>query len=227
MPEEKPAPKKGLIAKLVILAVVVLVAGVLVLHGVDLGAWVMQALTVIRDAGPWAFFAAMAILPAFGAPLMFFALSAGPAFSEQLGIPGVLAAYAAAIGINIALTYWLARFGVRPWVERMVTRMGYRIPQFDEEEQFEVTLLVRVTPGPPFFVQSYLLGLGNVAFFTYLWISWAIAMVYAVGFVVFGSALIHGKGGAAVMGVSLVIAGVLVVHLVRKHLRQRRERRIG
>lgn len=224
MPEAKSAGNKKLIVKLAVLGVLVVIAGVLVLHGVNLRVWVLRGMAIIRQAGPWAFFSAMAILPAFGAPLMAFALTAGPAFSGRLGIPGVLVAYAIAIGVNIALTYWLARFAVRPWVERLVERMGYQIPQFDEEEQFEVTLLLRVTPGPPFFVQSYLLGLGNVAFFTYLWISWAIAMIYAVGFVVFGDAIIHGKGGMAVSGVSLVIAVLLVTHLVRKHLGRRRKR---
>lgn len=224
MPEAKPAPNKSLLIKLAVLGVIVLVAGVLVLHGIDLTAWVDRFMAVIRSAGPWVFFTAMAILPAFGAPLMAFALSAGPAFSERLGIGGVLAGYGVAVGMNIALTYWLARFAVRPWVERLVARMGYRIPQFDEEEQLEVTLLLRITPGPPFFVQSYLLGLGKVAFFTYLWVSWAIAMIYAVGFVVFGDAIVHGRGGMAMTGVMLFIAAAIVTHLVRKHLGGRKRK---
>jgi uncharacterized membrane protein YdjX (TVP38/TMEM64 family) len=134
-----------------------------------------------------------------------------------LGRGGVLAAYGAAIAINLALTYWLARYALRPAVERLVARMGYKIPQLAKDEHVEVTVLLRITPGPPFFLQSYLLGLGEVPFFTYMGVSWLIAMAYGVGIVLGGDAIMQGEGGMAILGVSLFIAAVIVVHLVRKH----------
>ncbi|HTX66457.1 MAG TPA: VTT domain-containing protein [Opitutaceae bacterium] len=223
------APRKGLLLKLA-------VVGVLALAAVAVGAyawggkvllaaakvWVVRGVAVIGDAGPWAFFSAMAILPAFGCPLLVFALPAGPVFVDRLGLAGVLAAYGAAAAVNMALTYWIARWALRPWIERLMARFGYRIPQIARDEQLEITLLLRITPGAPFFVQSYLLGLGNVAFGTYLWVSWIVVMIYAVGFVVFGDAIMHGKAGTAATGVSLFIAAVIVTHLVRKHLGRRR-----
>jgi uncharacterized membrane protein YdjX (TVP38/TMEM64 family) len=101
-------------------------------------------------------------------------------------------------------------------------RAGYKIPEFEPSEQIEVTLLVRITPGPPFFIQSYLLGLGQVAFVTYMWVSWLICMLYAVSIIVFGEAIIHGRSGMAVVGISLLVAVVLIVHLVRRHYGKRR-----
>jgi len=68
-----------------------------------------QLIVMIRDAGPWVFFGAMALLPAIGAPLMAFTITAGTAFANQMTMGGVLAATLFAIGMNIALTYWLAR----------------------------------------------------------------------------------------------------------------------
>jgi len=219
------ALRKGLLLKLAVLGVVVLAAlaaGAYVWGGKVLIAaakgWVVRGVAAIGDAGPWAFFSAMAVLPAFGCPLLVFALPAGPVFGERLGLAGVLAAYGAAAAVNMMLTYWIARWALRPWIERLVARFGYRIPQIARDEQVEITLLLRITPGPPFFVQSYLLGLGNVAFFTYLWVSWIIVMIYGVGFVVFGDAIMHGKAGTAATGVSLFIAAVIITHLVRKHL---------
>jgi len=217
MPEAKPVSKKGLFIKAGVLGAVVLVAAVLVLWGVDLKALLVQGMAVIGNAGPWVFFTAMALLPAVGCPLLAFALPAGPAFSGQLGLGGVLAAYGAAIAVNLALTYWLASHALRPWVERLVAHLGYKIPQFAKDEHVEVTLLLRITPGPPFFLQSYLLGLGKVSFVTYMWVSWSVAMVYGVGFVIFGDAIIHGKALMATTGVSLLIAAGIIVHLVRKH----------
>lgn len=224
MPEAEAASRKGLFIKIAVLGVVAVAAAVLVLRGVNVQALVVRGMALIGSAGPWVFFTGMALLPAVGCPLLAFALPAGPAFSGQLGLGGVLAAYGAAIAVNLVLTYWIGRYALRPWIERLVTRTGYKIPQFDKDEQLEVTLLLRITPGPPFFVQSYLLGLGNVEFFTYIWVSWSIAMAYGVGFVVFGDAIIHGKAGAAIAGVSLFIAAVIITHLVRRHLGQGRGR---
>ncbi|MGA2445469.1 MAG: VTT domain-containing protein [Opitutaceae bacterium] len=217
MPEAKPASKKGLFIKAGVLGAVVLAAAVLVLWGVDLKALLVQIMAIIGDAGPWVFFTGVALLPACGFPLMAFTLTVGPAFGAQLGLGGVLAAYGAAVGINLALTYWLACYALRPWVERLVARAGYKIPQLEEKEHLEVTLLLRITPGPPFFLQSYLLGLGRVTFLTYLWVSWTVAMAYAVGAVCFGKAIVEGRAGLAVMGVCLLIAAGIIVHLVRKH----------
>jgi uncharacterized membrane protein YdjX (TVP38/TMEM64 family) len=217
MPDARPASKKGLFIKAGVLGIAVLVVGVLMLRGLNLKALLVQIMAVIGDAGPWVFFTGVALLPAGGFPLSAFTLTAGPAFGAQLGVGGVLAAYGAAVFINLALTYWLARYALRPWVERRVARAGYQIPQLEKKEHFEVTLLLRITPGPPFFLQSYLLGLGQVAFVTYLWVSWVVAMAYAVGVVFFGQAIMEGKALLATTGVSLFIAAVIIVHLVRKH----------
>jgi uncharacterized membrane protein YdjX (TVP38/TMEM64 family) len=216
MQDGRPAAKKGWLIKAGVLGVVALGVGVLALRGVDFRALIAQAMAMIGAAGPWVFFGAMAVLPAFGFPLLGFAIPVGPAFGSQLGIPGVLAAYGTALAINLALTYWLARYALRPLAGRLLERAGYKIPQFEPSEHLEVTLLVRITPGPPYSLQCYLLGLGNVAFFTYMWVSWLIAMLYAVSIIVFGEAIVHGKSGMAAIGVSLFVAAVIIVHLVRK-----------
>ncbi|MFA5057847.1 MAG: hypothetical protein WC485_07010 [Opitutaceae bacterium] len=217
MPEVETTSKKGLFVAVALLGVIAVAAAVLILRGMDVKALVVQGMAIIGSAGPWVFFTAMAVLPAAGFPLLAFALPAGPAFSGQLGLGGVLVAYGTAIAVNLALTYWLAAHALRPWVERLVARAGYKIPHVAKEEQVEVTLLLRITPGPPFFLQSYLLGLGRVAFLTYMWVSWSVAMAYGVGFVVFGDAIMHGRARMAILGMSLLVTAVIVVHLVRKH----------
>jgi uncharacterized membrane protein YdjX (TVP38/TMEM64 family) len=217
MPDTKPARNRKLLIKLTVAAVLVLGVALLAWWGLDLKSLFLQVMGGIRGAGPWVFFGAMALLPTVGFPILGFAIPVGPAFSEQLGMPGLLAAYGAALAVNLALTYWVARFALRPLVERLVTRAGYRVPQFDAEEQREMTLLLRITPGPPFFVQSYLLGLGNVAFFTYIWISWTVCMLQGVGVIMFGDAIAQGRGGVAIVALSVLMAVVIGIHLVRRH----------
>lgn len=206
---------------------VLLVGGILVLRGFDIKSMIINIMETIRLLGPLAFFTAMALLPAAGFPLMAFALTAGPAFGAQLGLGGILLGSALAITVNVVLTYWLARRALRPLLAWALARLGYQIPVVPAADQFEVTLLVRITPGPPFFVQSYLLGLAEIPFRTYLLPSLLFPMINLSGVVIFGDALMHGKGKVAVLGISLVVAGLLGVHLLRRHLRQRRQLREG
>lgn len=187
------------------------------IHDFNVRVSIDEGISLLRSAGPLAFFSAMAVLPAIGMPISVFNLTAGTAFADRMGMGWVLAAAGLAIALNLTLTYWLARYALRPWLEQMISRTKYKIPVVPAEEQAEITVLLRITPGPPFFLQSYLLGLAEVRFFTYLWISWLITFVYSIGIIVFGDAILHGKGKVAFIGLSLIVAVALGVHLLRKH----------
>ena len=78
--------------------------GWLWLHAFNVGASIDAGVGVLRDAGPWAFFTGMALLPAAGFPIVVFNLTAGTAFSEKMGLWGVLAAAGVAVAINLILT---------------------------------------------------------------------------------------------------------------------------
>lgn len=214
--------KKWLLLKLGLVAVVAGGLGILLLRGVDLKGLIQEAMVHVRAAGPWVFFAGFALLPAVGFPFMAFCLAAGPAFGEEIGLPGILAGSAVAILINVTLTYWLARYALRPLLARWLGRLGYRIPVVDEADQIEVTILVRITPGPPFFVQSYLLGLAQIPFRKYILPSFVFPMVNATGIVMFGDALAQGNARWAVIGISLLIAVGLGVHVLRRHYAKRK-----
>jgi len=192
------------------------------LHHYSVRESIDAGIAVLRDAGPWVFFTAFAILPALGFPVSVFYFTAGSAFTERLGLGGVIAATGLAQLVNISLAYWLARYAIRPWLEQMIGRSKYKIPVVAAAEHAEVTLLVRVTPGPPYFVQGYLLGLAEIRFRTYLLISWLVAMAYATGFIIFGDAILHGKGRLAFIGLSALVAVVLIVHLLRRHYGKKR-----
>jgi uncharacterized membrane protein YdjX (TVP38/TMEM64 family) len=221
MQEARPGAGKGLLIKGVVLVVIVLGAGVLALRGVDFRALGDQLIVMIRDAGPWVFFGAMALLPAVGAPLSAFTITAGTAFAGQLTMGGVLAATLFAIGINIALTYWLARRAVRPLLERLLKRFGYAVPRVTAENELSIALLVRLTPGPPFFLQSYILGLAEVSFRLYMIVSWLCVLPWAIGAVVLGRGLFEGNFGVVATGLGVLIAAVVAVQLIRRKLAKR------
>jgi uncharacterized membrane protein YdjX (TVP38/TMEM64 family) len=175
-----------------------------------------------RTVGPIPFFAAMALLPAAGFPIMFFSLSAGVLFVPQIGLGWAITGALISLGINISLTYWLARYALRPLLEGVVRKLGYGLPQVAKENQMSLTLLCRITPGPPFFVQNYLLGLAKIPFWTYLWVSWLISATYSVAMVVFGDSLMHGSGKVIFFAVSIFIAISLVIKWVRRRYTQKK-----
>ncbi len=206
-----------MIVKLALAGAALAVLAWFMLRGVDLRAFAETGFARLREAGPWVFFAAMAVLPAVGAPISFFTLTAGPAFGLAVSIP----AAAAAMVINMTLNYWIARRWLRPGVEWFFRRTSYKIPRAKAENHRMLTVLVRVTPGLPYFAQGFVLGLAEVPFKIYLPISFAVQYAFAIGFLVFGEALMRGRTGMVVLGVCILVAVVGVVQFLRRRYARR------
>lgn len=220
--ENRSSPVKLALALLVLLAVALTGLWWLKIHAFNIRYATEDAIKLLQAAGPLAFFTAMALLPALGCPMIAFTLTAGTAFAGQLGLIGVLLYCGVALLINMTLTYWLAAVGLRPWLQQLIARTKYKVPVLDEADHSELTLIVRITPGPPFFVQNYLLGLAGVRFFTFLWVSFLVVMPMSAGFVIFGDAILHGKTRVAILGFSAILGLSLIIHFVRRHYGKRR-----
>lgn len=185
--------------------------------GHDFKALVHQVLDFLRSTGPTTFFIAMALLPALGAPLSFFCLTAGPVFGPLLGMPLVILLSLSAIAANISLSYLLASRALRPPLEHLLRRLGYQLPRVDSGDVSDLTVLLRVAPGLPFPVQNYLLGLAAVPFPRYFVISCLIAFPLNSAIIIFGEALLRGRGRMALLGLLLILAAMAGIHLVRRH----------
>ncbi|MFZ9747202.1 MAG: TVP38/TMEM64 family protein [Opitutaceae bacterium] len=228
MSASAPAPSPARPPWLVPLGVVVVLGGAAAaaalyfLGGARLVAEARQAwataFAAFGAAGPAAFFGAMAVLPLFGFPISPFSLAAGPLFGASLGTPVVLACGIIAIGVNLTLAYGLARRALRPLLARLVARLGYRLPAASGEDATSLIILVRVTPGPPFFVQNYLLGLAEVPFGRYLGWSMLIQGAFGTAVMLFGDALAQGRGRVAFLALGLLAGLVIATRLVRRHL---------
>ncbi|MFA5265653.1 MAG: VTT domain-containing protein [Opitutaceae bacterium] len=182
------------------------------------GFHVRETVGCLRNAGPWAFFAAMALLPAIGFPLAVFMFAAGPAFAESLGLGQVLLLASAAIATNVALAYWLARYALRPFVIRLLAYLGYPIPALSTRHHLSVAFLVRVTPGPPFFLQNCLLGLAGIPFLTYMFASWSVASAYAAAAIIGGDALMRGDVRAGLFALALLGTLAITVKMLRNRV---------
>jgi uncharacterized membrane protein YdjX (TVP38/TMEM64 family) len=181
--------------------------------------WVLAQ---VRELGPLPFFTLMALLPAVGAPISIFTLTVGPLFAPALGLPLVMVLALISLAVNLALTYVLARWLLRPWVERLCTWLGFSIPEVAEADHRALVILVRVTPGTPYVLQSYLLGMAKIPLATYFIISWIVASLYACAFIVFGDALAQGKGQGVLLGVSLLVALTVGVKFIRNRMQRKK-----
>ncbi len=212
-----PRPNRALLLKLAVLAIMGLVAVALVVRGLDVKGLVAQGLEFVRGLGPVAYYTCMAVVPILPVPFLAFLLPVVSLFGERLGTPvavllGLLAATA-----NMAITYALARWALRPVLEKLMTRLGYKVPQVEAGDETDLIVIMRVTPGIPFCVQHYLLGLARVSFGRYLLVSCAAAWPQGIGFMLFGDALLHGKGRVALLSFSLLLVVAAGTHFVRRH----------
>jgi uncharacterized membrane protein YdjX (TVP38/TMEM64 family) len=187
---------------LIVGAIVVGLAIWAVAAGLPVRAWADDGLAALRAAGPLCFFTAMAVLPAFGFPMLPFVLAAGPTFGPTLGPAVVVGCAVAAIAVNTLLGYWLAHRALRPLALRVLARFGCRVPALPPGTVWQVVFVVRLTPGLPFWVQSYLLGMMRVALVPYVVASTMVPACYVTAAIYGGDALLRGRTGTALVALA-------------------------
>jgi len=189
-----------------------------ILYRAELSAPAARAIAVFRDCGPLPFFVAMAILPAIGFPMAPFFMATGIFFAPRIGAGNAIACSVLAVAANVALSYGIAAFTLRPFVVRVVAWLGYAIPAIRPETAWGVCFLFRVVPGLPFFLQGCLLGLARAPFAPYMAVSTLVPSVYMVGVVLFGNGLATGSHRAIAAGAVLVVLISVAAHRVRRQL---------
>jgi uncharacterized membrane protein YdjX (TVP38/TMEM64 family) len=178
--------------------------------------WVKLVVAACREAGPWAYFGAMAILPIFGFSLFAFVVSAGPVFAPMLGVSHVIAYGVLALAVNVTLSYILARWAFRPFARRLVEWLGYTLPDSPAGAGWEIGLIARLIPGPPFGLQSCLLGLAKLPFGPYLATSLFVPSLYLAATVLLESGLQGRNAGVAAIAGIFLVATAAACHRLRR-----------
>jgi uncharacterized membrane protein YdjX (TVP38/TMEM64 family) len=209
--------------RLALATAVALAAGVVTVALVKTGLVdTLQAVILhLREAGPMVFFVAMAVLPAVGFPLAAFTLAAGPIFGPTLGTGWVIAWSLIAVIANLLLTYWLANRAIRPLVVRVLGYFDFRLPENLAGNAWQVSLIVRLIPGPPFWVQSYLLGLFRIPLAPYLTVSTGVLAGYIVALAIGGEAIASGNGRLGFAALGFLAVTVAVLSILRKRAGRR------
>jgi uncharacterized membrane protein YdjX (TVP38/TMEM64 family) len=190
--------------------------------GVDLaqvGRWWRQ-LNEFLTAHPGALFWALVFLPALPIPTSALLFTAGIVWRDRPAMAVSLCLLAMAL--NLSWTYWLAAGPARGIAEKLLTAGSIRIPDLPRKDHLKLILIMRLTPGLPFFVQNYVLGFLRPPFLLYLGVSMLCSGVIGTGVVLSGAGLGGGNLQWAILGISLIVVGGIVTHFVRAWLAKRK-----
>ncbi len=171
-------------------------------------------------AHPGTLFAGLVILPGLPIPTSALLFAAGIAWRDHPLMACGLCLLAMAL--NLAWTYWLAASPARNAIRHVLGRAGFDIPELLPQNQLKLVLLLKLTPGIPFFVQNYLCGILRVSFVLYMSVSMLCNGLIGTGIVLSGVGLGDGKLTPLLTGLSLVSAGVVLTHWVRSWLEKRK-----
>jgi uncharacterized membrane protein YdjX (TVP38/TMEM64 family) len=203
-----------------------LLAGILVVawrYGIgvdDLAAWGQAGIAWLRERPIWLLLA-IAILPGLPVPAAPLLILAGAVLTPRFGVVMAVLMAWAALACNMAWTYWAAAGPGRRQVDRLLHLLDIRLPTLSASNALRLTLLLRVTPAIPLFLQNLSLGFLQVPFRAYLLVSVLVQLVYVTGFVVFGESLQSGSGRLAAVAVALVVVAVVVTGYLRERLSRR------
>lgn len=171
------------------------------------GATFAEVVEKIHEAGPVPYFAALALLPCLGLPTTPFFLLAGPAF----GVPVSIIGSALALAIQFSVTYWLARNYLRAWMESLVARTKYSIPEVRPKHYWTGALLIKLPPGVhPAFKHS-VMALAGIPFPIYFVVAWPLSVVYGIGAILVGDSVWDRDVHMLAVGLVLIVLVVLAV----------------
>ncbi len=176
-------------------------------------------LALLRSIPIPVYFVAFVVLPAAGAPLTFFYLTALPVMGRESTVLGLAAAFAA-LALNMVICYLLARGFFHPLIEWVIRHRHLRVPKIKPENELQLVLAARLSPAP-FALQNYLLALGHARWKFYLFLSFPIQAGIGLAMMLFGESVFEGGLAYALFGAFLLVLALLLLRLVRQRFRKR------
>jgi uncharacterized membrane protein YdjX (TVP38/TMEM64 family) len=170
-----------------------------------------EGMEQIKEAGPVPYFAALAFVPCVGFPTTPFFLLAAPAF----GVPVSILGTAVALAVQYAFSYWLAKRHLLGWLEKLLARTRYDLPEVKTRNYWRVALLIKLPPGVPPALKHYLMALAGIPFGIYFTVSWSLSMVYAVGAIIVGDSVWDRNYAGFLAGLVLIVVLIMAVRWLR------------
>lgn len=163
----------------------------------------------LQSAPPIAFFFVVLISSLLPVPVSLLYAAAGTLYGVT---PALLWIAPTAMLANL-LVHSICSSFLRPTLIEQVEKRGHTIPQLNSKSDETLLIaLVRITPGFPYFLQNWVLGLAGVGLIRFLLITLLIHMMYASGFVILGRSAFEGELGM----ITLAFAFLFVVSVIAR-----------
>jgi len=179
-----------------------------------------QTLAWLTLHGQW-FFLALVILPGLPVPSSALLFAAGVVWRDQPLMACLLCWLA--VALNLTWTYWLAAGPGRKLVEALLSRSKFRIPELPREDSLKWILVLKLTPGIPYFIQNYICGFARVPFRLYLPVGLLCNGIIGAGIVLGGAGLGNGRIGPLLTGISVAALGIVLARWLRERLAKRKD----
>lgn len=128
---------------------------------------------------------------------------------------------AVALCVHLILSEVLTHSFLRARIEKLTQRFAGKLPSVASFGPQRLTLLVRLIPGLPLFIQSYFLCLCRVPFAVYFAWSLFIQLLWALGFALAGQAFMRAQWHLLAAASLVIILGLLISFRYAKPQRQR------
>ncbi len=212
------------IGLVLLLAAAMVAGGVAWKMGLDLAS-LKAGWTQLNDylvKNPAALFIALVFLPGLPVPMSILLFTAGVVWRHQPVMAVSLSMLA--ISLNLTWTYWLAAGPARRLVEKMLSASSIQIPDLPRGDHLKLILLLKLTPGIPFFFQNYLLGFLRAPFMLFLPVSILCNGIVGAGVILSGAGLADGNLKRAIWGISIIALGVVLTQMIRGWLAKKKKR---
>lgn len=221
--EERPAAERRSLLWLLSAGGISLAGMIWLVFGV-LGLDETRSLTMLgwewlQAAPPIIFFSVVLIGSLLPIPVSVLYAAAGTLY----GVSSTLLWIALTSLLANTIIYFICSSFLRPTLIRQVEQRGHAIPRVGSDGDATLLItLIRITPGIPYFIQNWILGLSGVSLFRSLAITLIIHMMYAAGFVILGRSAFEGELGRVILAVAVLVALSVVARIVHQRIRNAR-----
>lgn len=173
------------------------------------------AITAVVDwisVHPWALILSLATLPGLGFPISPIFILFGAVLAPKFGMFNTCVIGILAQSICSAWAYALAAGPLRDLILKYLLK-NRPLPALTAQNAWRMGFILRITPGIPYALQNFVLGVIRLPFRTYMLVSVPIQSIYCVGFIVSGGAIFSGRIGLAISVVVLLIALILATRI--------------
>ncbi len=182
----------------------------------DMAAYLKDMLRVLDGVPLICYSLVILVLPILFLPVTPIYIIAASRAAEDSYLVVLLYCYLG-LTLNIVFSYYISRYFGK-YLRAFFNKRNIRIPEIPENEQYELTFLIRMIPGNPLTVQNYLLGMANIPFFKYVVISLPIQYIQVAIYVWFGEAIFDGGMSKILLGGSLLfVVGVIARMLSKRY----------